>query len=246
MKYKFLILLLGIFLFSFASAEAFKIDEELDIKVVCLNDGYCSSAAFCNINVIDPDSILIVIGQNMTNQTSFFNYTIIPNKTGVYNVAGFCNDVNISEEIDIALTITPTGTILSTGQAFLYFLFAIGALLLFSFCLFWVFALPSSNNITPAGEIVSINDWKFLRLFLIPICYVLLWWEFGIMRSIFANFLILDGPHLFFNWGFWIMASLAFPLTILGIWLFFLTVINDRRIIKSLKTGTPFLNDKGR
>jgi len=115
MKKVLLIALLGMFLFSFVSASdsTYTLDQELDLKVTCLNNGYCSNTSFCNINIADPDEILIVVGENMTNQDSFHNYTVTPNKTGEFMVSGFCKDGIDSEEIDFSFWITPEGNVLS-------------------------------------------------------------------------------------------------------------------------------------
>lgn len=243
---KFITFIFAMILISFASADVFTLNQEQDIRIICINDGFCSASSFCTINIADPDNILIVDNQNMTNQINYHNYTITLNKTGTYKTSGFCIDGEYSKEIDYTFDVNQNAASLSTGGSILYFLFAGGALLLFSFCLYWVFALPRTNNLTEAGEFVSINDWKYLRYFLIPVCYVLLWWIFGIMRSIFTNFLVLDGPHLFFNWGYWILAAGAFPLTIIGLWGLFVMIINDKRILDSLKKGRPIINGSRR
>jgi len=109
MENKIILLMLGILFLSFASAETYQLNEELDIEVICINDGYCSAASYCNINIIDPDGILNVTGQNMTNQISFHNYTIVPIKLGEYKVGGFCKDGAYSKEIDFTFDITTTG-----------------------------------------------------------------------------------------------------------------------------------------
>lgn len=134
MKKLFLFLLLGLFFINLVQAQTYTLNEELDIKIVCLNNGYCSDASFCNINVIDPDSNLIVTNQNMTHNISYFNYTIIPNKTGMYNVKGFCKDGSLSEQIDYTFEITQDGTVLGTSQALiniLLILLFIGLLIAF-------------------------------------------------------------------------------------------------------------------
>jgi hypothetical protein len=109
MKNKFIFLLLGIFMLSFATAQTYTLNEELDIKIICINDGYCSNISYCNINIIDPDSILNVTGENMTYQVSFYNYTITPIKIGEYKVGGFCIDGEYLEEIDFTFDVTQSG-----------------------------------------------------------------------------------------------------------------------------------------
>lgn len=101
----------------FASAETFILNEEADLKVTCLNDGYCSASAICNININNPVGIVITNNQNMTNQNSFHNYTFTPNETGQYSVTGFCEDGAYSKQIDFYFDVTVTGEAIGISQA---------------------------------------------------------------------------------------------------------------------------------
>lgn len=115
-----------------AQTQTYTLNEELDIKITCLNDGYCSNTSFCNINIKDPDSNLIVANQNMTNQISYHNYTITPNSTGLYTVTGFCKDGSISNEIYYLFLITGDGTVIGVPESLInifLLLFFIGLLI---------------------------------------------------------------------------------------------------------------------
>lgn len=102
--------MLGMFLLSFASAtDTYQVNTDVDIKITCLNNGYCSSASYCNINVMDPIGNLTVDGQNMTYQTSYHNYTINATELGTYDVTGFCLDGTDSERVDYTFDVTLNG-----------------------------------------------------------------------------------------------------------------------------------------
>lgn len=218
----------------------FQIDKEINLPQV-------ANATACNITSIRyPNSTIFIENVAMQKDGTDFNFTLdssFTNVRGVYLVNGECDTTIWTYDFEIS----PTGTTVSTAQSLIYIIFFIGALLLFSFCLFWIFNLPSGNNITPAGEVVSLNDLKFLRLFLIPVSYVLLTWIFGILRSVTANFLILNGPNAFFNWAYWIMMAVMYPLLILSLYIFLISIFNDRKILKSLREGRPFnINEERR
>ncbi|MCK4648059.1 hypothetical protein KAT51_00905 [bacterium] len=112
-----MILLLGVFLLSFISATGifYEIDTEANITVVCLNEGYCSSSSYCNINIEDPEGNLIVVNQNMTNQISFHNYTINLTAIGDYGVSGFCADGIWTKQIDFSFGVNYLGEEPPTG-----------------------------------------------------------------------------------------------------------------------------------
>lgn len=107
---KITILLLGIFLFSFASAQlTYQIDEEVNLTIVCLNDGYCSAGSYCNINVEDPSKEIIIQNKNMTDYGTWFGYNMTPTENGLYLVSGYCQDGSDYEEVDYYFMATIDG-----------------------------------------------------------------------------------------------------------------------------------------
>ena len=117
-------MLFGLFFITLVSANP-RMNENYDIKVICLNEGYCSNESYCNINVIMPNGTLIVDGQNMTNQDSFHNYTILPTVVGEYKVGGFCIDGEYSQEIDFTIAVTSNGKTYDTGDSLIMIFVAI-------------------------------------------------------------------------------------------------------------------------
>ena len=118
-------LLLGIFLISMVSMVqadlVFEQSTEVDLKFVCINNGYCSSSAVCNVSVFSPDDTTILSGVQATQaiDLSSFNVTLNSTQTselGEYSVGGFCLDGGVTEPIDFTFDITPTGLSLDTSQ----------------------------------------------------------------------------------------------------------------------------------
>ncbi len=110
----FFLLTFSLLFVNIASAlDTFENGTEMNISIVCLNDGYCSNDSYCNINVINPNSNIIISNQNMTNQISSHVYNFTPTNIGVYSVGGFCKDGEYSEEIDYKFEVTKFGNPLS-------------------------------------------------------------------------------------------------------------------------------------
>lgn len=107
------ILILSLFLINCVSALVHKQNTILDLKITCLNDGYCSNESFCNINILDPNANLIVTNQNMTYNITYYNYTITPTEIGNYCVSGFCRDGELSDKIDFCFLVSTDGNELS-------------------------------------------------------------------------------------------------------------------------------------
>jgi hypothetical protein len=199
-----------------------------------------ANATSCNITAVKyPNSSAFVRNVEMTKNGTDFNYTLGSEYTstiGEYLVNGNCDGTVWVYDFSI----TPTGTQVSEGEGTLYVIFLVGALFLFAVCMYITWKLPWKNKRDAGGEIISVNDLKYLKLFFVPIDYVLLMWIFGILRSISANYLILSGPALIFQWAFWVMLSFALPLTVVGLWLLFILLINDKKIRRALERGIPF------
>lgn len=72
----FLILLIGIPFIS-AADFTFQVNEEVDLRIPCFNNGtYCSSAAVCNSTILYPNGNIMIIDSDMTANNSFFNVTL--------------------------------------------------------------------------------------------------------------------------------------------------------------------------
>ncbi len=97
------------------SAElVFKQNTDIDLKIVCINAGFCSGTAQCNVSVFDPNENVILDGVEATQSASlaFYNVTIIANlsaPSGEWRVGGFCKDGSVTELVDFTFLVTPSG-----------------------------------------------------------------------------------------------------------------------------------------
>ena len=199
----------------------------------------CPTCTFINFTLTSPDKVIILDNVQMTQNGNNFEYLILGSnltESGTY----FGNGGDDASPLGFCFDITRTGQQISTSQSIIYIMLLVGAVVLFFFSFVWMVNIPWGNNFDDAGKIISINDWKYVKLFLIPVNYVILMWIFGLARSISDNYLTLPGLTLFFNWAFWVMLSLSLPLVIVGLYLLIVTFINDKRIYNAIERGTPF------
>ncbi len=114
-KNLFVFLFVGIFLVTTISAELiFKENSVIDLKIVCINAGFCSASAQCNVSVFDPNENVILSGVESTQSSNlaFFNITLNENITtpsGEWRVGGFCKDGSVTELVDFTFLVTPSG-----------------------------------------------------------------------------------------------------------------------------------------
>lgn len=137
-----IVMLLGIFLVVSVSALTYKQSTNFDINIVCINAGFCSASADCNVSVFDPKGIVLLDGIQATQSASlaFFNISLDSNQSSVlgeYQVGGFCKDGSVTQLVDFTFQVTPTGGDLDTGQSLIVLgltillLFLSGAFLFF-------------------------------------------------------------------------------------------------------------------
>lgn len=161
---------------TYAEIKPYTLNEESDIIVTCLNDGYCSINAYCNINIIAPNSTLIVTGQNMTNHTTFFNYTIVPVDVGLYNVEGICIDGEDSKEVNFDFRVTKTGSEYTEPMSMNFL--SITLLMIFIVCALGFLSFKARN--------------PFVIISCLAFAVLILFFYFGMMTSLsdltFENF----------------------------------------------------------
>ena len=98
MRYLLLLIIVGLMIpvVSAADPSYYKIDEVVEVKVPCINNGtYCSGGAYCNLTVIDPLTTTIVQNQPMTGSSGLYNYTLSTDDTntvGEYQATVVCQD----------------------------------------------------------------------------------------------------------------------------------------------------------
>lgn len=105
---------MGIFLVTIISGLTFKQNNAVDIKVVCINAGFCSSSAVCNVSVFSPDDITLLDGIQATQSPNlaFHNFTLNSTQAsslGEYSVGGFCKDGSVTQVIDFNFDVTADG-----------------------------------------------------------------------------------------------------------------------------------------
>jgi hypothetical protein len=101
-----------LFLINFVNAAdmTFKANVPVDLKVACENNGtLCSNAALCNLTVISNNGSVIVKDGPMTNQRSFFNYTVNYAEVGLYRCTMNCLDQGLGGVSNFEYEITSTG-----------------------------------------------------------------------------------------------------------------------------------------
>lgn len=103
-------------LLSLSSAIGATYMQPYELKRTCTSQGaYCSSGATCNLTILFPDGTTFINNQAMTNQVTYFNYTInsgLLSQTGDYEVNINCIDNGLNGTEIFPLPVTGTSNFL--------------------------------------------------------------------------------------------------------------------------------------
>jgi len=158
---------------------------------------------------------------------------------GIYSWVAFCCDGTSCAGGYGSFEVTQTGSVLSTAQGIIYIVFLIVILVIFTFSLAGAIKIPFNNHRDSSGKIISVNDLKYVKIFLMVISYILLLFIFGITKSIMENFLFLDNASKVFSWLYWIMWSFMWPIIVLSLLLTLVYFLQGLKIKTSLERGVP-------
>lgn len=116
---------MSIILASYVDAsEIFKQNTRVNLKVPCSNNNtLCSASATANITIFYPDKTDVIRNAVMTNNPTYFNYTILENMTfmtGEYTYIAYGDDGGLKDSYTDSFTITPNGEEATTGRAVFY------------------------------------------------------------------------------------------------------------------------------
>ena len=105
---------MSILLVSLTSGLSFKQNDVVDLKIVCINAGFCTASSQCNMSVFNPAELVLLNGVEGTQSSNlaFHNFTLNTTDTsrfGDYRAGGFCVDGSVTNVIDFQFEITADG-----------------------------------------------------------------------------------------------------------------------------------------
>ena len=198
----------------------------------------CENCTYVNISsLIYPNSSQTLKNVLMTKQDTLYNYSFCnTNLLGDYTVNTFGNENGKKTTASYGFIITQTGTELSTANAVVYFVFLFILFALWVFSLFGALKIPWYHTKTSDG-FININDLKWLKLTLWVFNYLILMFIVGLTRSLTANYLFLTGTANVFNWIYWIMLSLIFPIIVVSFILIIISAVENKKLKDWVRRG---------
>lgn len=217
----------------------FKQGELVDLKINCVNNGgHCSAGAVCNITVLDSNDVVLVDDSPMTNSGSYFNHSFNASSVGVFKQQVFCVD-GYNGYSASTFKVTPSGVEGSTGDAVVYVILLLVALVLMILCIVGGVKINGDNEFNLYGKLMSINYGKYLKMGLFFGSYLFLWFVFFLAWQVADKFLMFDFISELFRMLFLILTVLLAPLFIAFVALAFLKWVADLKLEKLAERNLP-------
>jgi hypothetical protein len=217
--------------------------EVIDLKVPCSDDNQeCAGTVTCNITVFNPDNVVMVNHQQMSQSGIYFNYSL--NETnntglGVYEVALYCIDSvdNDSDFTTLTYTITPSGTLPSITQGILYAVLLLLSVFFLIFSSVTMVKINGNNEYDVGGGLIKVNVNKYLKLGLFFLSYILLLFVSSLSWLVSKNFLFLTFASSILRTLFMTLLIMFFPTFALVCILALVKWIGDVRLEKMMRRG---------
>lgn len=224
---------------SAAEIPTYKQGQAMEITATCDN---CTTGVNLT-QLIFPNGTFALRGQfSMTKNGTTYNYTYTPHTIGTYKYVT-CGDLDgtltCSDTIDREFEVNSVGTPFTTQKSIMYI--GLLTLLIFMFILdlMVAFKLPSGNNKDMSGQILSINNLKYLRPILFGFAYVLIIVIMFVSSNLSFAFL---GENMFGKLFFAFYTIMFKGLIIVPfiwiIWLF-AKIAQDKEIKNMIERGVP-------
>lgn len=229
-----LLIFLGIFLISFASAlDNAGVGKQNQNFTFCQT---CSDATFITLSTLQfPDRTVIPINTNMTASGSSFCYNITTtSQLGRYDITGFSN--GCENTYATYFEITYSGDKLDTAGAILNLGFLTLIILLLLVVVFSISNLPSGNDEDDYGNLLSINNLKYFNYALYIIGYGLLITVFFLSSNLALAYLSsMFGNILFVVYK--ILMILGIPFVVILLLIIIINIFKDKEMKNIIERG---------
>ena len=235
MKLFVLVLVFGMFFISLVGATnigTFKQGQQIQITNYC-STGDCT---YANLTTIDlPNGTINYINSAMTQNGQNFNYSYIPSILGNY-IFNTCSDPNGVKICDSdSFTITQDGKTFSVAKSIGYIGFLILTLFTLILTLWGGIKVGWKHKIVN-GKIISINDFRYIKVFLFSMAYMITLFLFGLSYKLF-NSAGMEGFNNFFNFIYQLFLKLMYPIMVLTVIIFVIIFLSNLKLKKLRSLG---------
>jgi hypothetical protein len=235
MKKLLLTLILGIFLFSLASADLGTFKQGNCISLY----QYCDDCTYVNLTTVQyPNGTIETINEAMTKNDVDYNYTFCSTNdlgTYYYVVKGDAGGSTTTERL--GFEITGGGTEASVPQAIMYGIVLFILLILFLGSFIWFNGIQWGHYTSSEGNIIQVNTDRTKKIILFFTSYILFLLLLFTGKSMTENLMFINDTPVFFDVFFTILLVSIAPVTIAIIAITILVTIADSKLQKAIFRG---------
>jgi hypothetical protein len=195
----------------------------------------CNDCTFNNITtIVLGNKTVLNINEAMTKGLgNVYNWTLDYTQSyGTYLINGIGDD---SSGANWRYTII-VGQELTTARAVSYIGFLIVLLFTFFLTIYGASQVRWKHLKSDEGKILSINHFRYVKIFLFSMAYLEIMFLFGLSYKLF-NEANIEGFTQFFNFVYQLFLNLLYPLMVFLIIIVFVIWINNKKLNKKLKLG---------
>lgn len=230
--------IIAIFLISLTSAT-------IDLKTTKQGDHItlyqsCPTCTYSDIRAIKyPNGTTQTVDYSMT-QTNYdftyeFNNTLVLGEY-TYTVCGNKGGLSYESCEEGVFIVTPNGKIFDTQNSVSYLGFIIVILFMFLLSLYGSIKIKWRHKKTPEGQVIGVNELRYVKIFLFAMDYILMMFIFGLSYKFFYESGI-DGFYNFFFYGYKIFESFLIPILFVTIILWVVIFLTNLKLKKNRQLG---------
>ena len=226
---------------SFRGVSDVKQGEPYTIALPVKNNDYSQSElAYCNFTIVQGNGTRLISNAVGNFTAGKIAYNLSREQTSInqkLRVDVSCNNNLDSGFSSFSLLVSGAGDTLDNSDIILY---AISFILLsgaFALCLVFAIKLPWNNATDEEGNIISVNDLKYLKLALWWATYVLLIAIFYLAWNLTYGYLQFQGAANIIYSVYWILISFFYPITVCALLVALIRFVYDKRIKKAIDSG---------
>ena len=233
-----MVLILGIFLISLASASleflgSFEQNKCMNISQTCVTCSYVNiSSVSSNENSNLISNVEMIYFGNGEWRYEFCNTSDL----GRYDVKHM-GDINGVDDTDtFYFKVTPDGKEFTTQNSISYLGFILIILFTFFLTMYGAGRIEWKSKRNSEGKILTINNFKYVKILLYTLAYFELMFLFGLSYKVCRE-ADIEGFAQFFNFIYQLFLNLMYPLMIALIIIIFVIWISNRKLHERLKLG---------
>ena len=230
MKKILLTIVLGICLITLASASLPAVEQN-----VCIQIKTILNTTSVNISTITyPNETTLFLNEEMTKNALTFNYTFCgTDTTGIYLYDYFDAEGNTYVN---DFKVTPDGKEFTTQNSISYLGFIFIILFTFFLTMYGAGRIEWKSKKNSEGKILTINNFKYVKVFLYTLAYFELMFLFGLSYKVCRE-ADIEGFAQFFNFIYQFFLHFMYPLMIGLIIIMFVIWIGNKKLSERLKLG---------